>query len=218
LGNPAFDTAGKETQPDLEYLRAGAAFQPLPYAEEEVSSIGRLYRSKKKDAEVFVKEDARESLLKSGAGRPFKVLHLATHGFVDDRIPALSGLLLAPGAAPDGEDGFLRLNEIFQLKLGADLVILSACETALGKEVRGEGMIGLTRAFFYAGARSVVASLWMVSDRSTALLMREFHAHLLDGEDAPAALRRAKLGLLKSKDPRFRHPFFWAPFIVIGRS
>jgi len=157
-----------------------------------------------------------EGVIKSGAERPFKILHFATHGFIDDRVPALSGLLLAPGAAPNGDDGYLRLNEIFNLKMDADLVVLSACETALGKEVRGEGMVGLTRAFFYAGARSVIASLWMVSDQSTALLMEDFHAHYLRGDGVAAALRRAKLGLLKGKDPRHRHPFFWAPFVVMG--
>lgn len=218
LGNPVFDGGKPQAAPQLAYLRAGAALQPLPYAEEEVSSIGQLYRSNNKETELFVGDTAQEGILKSESRRPFKILHFATHGFVDDRVPALSGLLLTPGAALDGDDGFLRLNEIFHLKMNADLVVLSACETALGKEVRGEGMVGLTRAFFYAGARSVIASLWMVSDRSTALLMEAFYAHYLQGEDIATALRRAKLGLLKAKDPRFRHPFFWAPFVVIGCS
>ena len=218
LGNPVFEGEGKQGRAQLEYLRAGASLQPLPYAEEEVSSIGKLYQSNRKETELYVRDKALESVLKSGAGRPFKILHLATHGFVDDRVPALSGLLLAPGAGPDGDDGYLRLNEIFHLKMNADLVVLSACETALGKEVRGEGMVGLTRAFFYAGARSVIASLWMVSDKSTALLMEDFYAHYLKGEDAATALRRAKLGLLDGKDPRYRHPYFWAPFVFMGPS
>jgi len=216
MGNPVFEDKEKATRADVEYLRAGAQLLPLPYAEEEVSSISQIYQQAGGKAESYVKEKAREEVMKSGDCRQFKNLHFATHGFIDDRVPALSGLLLAPSRNPEGEDGFLRLNEVFQLKLDAQLVTLSACETALGKQVRGEGMIGLTRAFFYAGARSVIASLWMVSDQSTALLMQGFYSEYAKGERPSMALRRAKLELLKGDRLTYCHPFFWAPFVLAG--
>lgn len=216
LGNPAYGGTEKTPAADVEYLRAGARLLPLPYAEEEVLSISRIYQQNGGRTESYVKDKALEEVLKSKDRGPFRNLHFATHGFIDDRVPALSGLLLAASATPDGEDGFLRLNEIFHLDLSARLVTLSACETALGKEVRGEGMIGLTRAFFYAGAQSVIASLWMVSDQSTALLMRAFYSEYVKGVSPSAAMRRAKLELLKGSDKTYRHPFFWAPFIVTG--
>jgi CHAT domain-containing protein/tetratricopeptide (TPR) repeat protein len=218
LGNPVLEVQDLPDRLPLERRRTGARLEPLPFAEEEVSSISRLYQQNKKSHALYVRENASEGLLKSDDCGRFRILHFATHGLIDDRVPALSGLLLAPGVAPDGDDGYLRLNEIFHLKMNADLVVLSACETALGKVVRGEGMVGLTRAFFYAGARSVIASLWMVNDRSTALLMRGFHAQYLKGKDASAALRQAKVDLLEGKDLRYRHPFFWAPFVLMGMT
>jgi CHAT domain-containing protein/tetratricopeptide (TPR) repeat protein len=216
FGNPLFENREEAAQADVEYLRAGARLQPLPYAEEEVSSICRIYQRSGGRTESYVQEEALEEILKSKNCGQYKNIHFATHGFVDDRVPALSGLLLAPSRKPDGEDGFLRLNEIFPLHLNARLVTLSACETALGKEVRGEGMIGLTRAFFYAGAQSVMASLWMVSDQSTAILMRDFYKEYVKGRRPSLALRLAKLELLKGDNPTYRHPFFWAPFILAG--
>jgi CHAT domain-containing protein/tetratricopeptide (TPR) repeat protein len=216
FGNPLFENREEAAQADVEYLRAGARLQPLPYAEEEVSSISRIYQQSGGRTESYVQDEALEEILKSKSCGQYKNIHFATHGFVDDRVPALSGLLLAPSRKPDGEDGFLRLNEIFPLHLNARLVTLSACETALGKEVRGEGMIGLTRAFFYAGAQSVMASLWMVSDQSTAILMRDFYKEYVKGRRPSLALRLAKLELLKGDNPTYRHPFFWAPFILAG--
>jgi CHAT domain-containing protein/Tfp pilus assembly protein PilF len=216
LGNPVFEDEGKSPRVDLEYLRSGAHLLPLPYAEEEVSSISQIYQQTGGKTESYVKDKALEEIVKSKDCGRFKNLHFATHGLIDDRVPALSGLLLAPSRNAEGEDGFLRLNEIFQLKLNAQLVTLSACETALGKEVRGEGMIGLTRAFFYAGARSVMASLWMVSDQSTALLMRDFYSYYAKGEKPLTSLRQAKLRFLKGDVADYRHPFFWAPFVLAG--
>jgi CHAT domain-containing protein/Tfp pilus assembly protein PilF len=216
MGNPVFEHQERAVQADMEYLRAGARLLPLPYAEEEVASISRIYQRAGGRTESYVKDRALEEILKSQDCGQYKNLHFATHGFTDDRVPALSGLLLAPSEKPDGEDGFLRLNEIFPLNLNARLVTLSACETALGKEVRGEGMIGLTRAFFYAGAQSVMASLWMVSDQSTAILMCDFYEEYVKGERPALSLRLAKLKLLEGEDLSYRHPFFWAPFILAG--
>jgi CHAT domain-containing protein len=112
-------------------------------------------------------------------------------------------------------DGFLRLHEVYDLSLAADLVVLSGCRTALGKEVKGEGLLGLTRGFLYAGASRVMASLWPVRDRATAELMRRFYRGLLqDGLPPAAALRAAQRSL--RRDPRWRDPFYWAPFILQG--
>jgi CHAT domain-containing protein/Tfp pilus assembly protein PilF len=217
LGNPVIEEEGKAASAVVEYLRAsGVPLTSLPYAEKEVSSISQIYKDKGKEAESYVKEKALEEVIKSGKIMRFKTLHFATHGLIDDRVPALSGLLLAPSKDPEGDDGFLRLNEIFNLNLNADLVTLSACETALGKEVRGEGMVGLTRAFFYAGARSIVASLWMVSDQSTSKLMEDFYLNLVQGKTRRDALRLAKLKLLQSDEAFYNHPFFWAPFVLMG--
>lgn len=217
LGNPIIKEEGKVENAAIEYIRAsGVHLSPLPFAENEVLSISEVYKGRGKKTEVYVKEEALEEVVKSKKAGQYKILHFATHGLIDDRVPALSGLLLAPSKEPEGDDGFLRLNEIFNLNLNADLITLSACETALGKEVRGEGMIGLTRAFFYAGARSIVASLWMVSDQSTSKLMEDFYQNLVQGKKSSEALQLAKLKLLKSDDVFYNHPFFWAPFVFMG--
>jgi CHAT domain-containing protein/Tfp pilus assembly protein PilF len=218
IGNPFFgEEEEKAGNTALEFVRSrGVQLESLPYAEEEVLAIQNVYEIHGKSAEVYVQENATENIIKSGKTNQYKIFHFATHGLIDDRFPALSGLLLSPGKEPEGEDGFLRLNEIFNLNLNCDLVTLSACETALGKEIRGEGIIGLIRAFFYAGARSVIASLWMVSDRSTSKLMEEFYINLVAGNTPRQALRLAKLKLLKGDEAVFTHPFFWAPFVVMN--
>jgi CHAT domain-containing protein len=114
------------------------------------------------------------------------------------------------------EDGLLQVYEIFNLKLNADLVVLSACKSGLGKKVRGEGLIGLTRAFMYAGAPSVVVSLWSVVDRSTASLMVKFYETLNQAGDKAEALRQAKLKMIQN--PLYAHPYYWAPFVLIGSA
>jgi CHAT domain-containing protein len=127
--------------------------------------------------------------------------------------PELSGLVLSlvdEKGAP--RDGFLRLHDIYNLNLPVELVVLSACETGLGKEVKGEGLIGLVRGFLYAGARGVIASSWAVDDAATAELMTELYRGLFDGRSPAAALREAQAAV--SKIPRFRHPYYWAGFEV----
>jgi len=117
-----------------------------------------------------------------------------------------------------GQDGFLRTDEVFNLRLGSPLVMLSACETGLGKEKRGEGVIGLTRAFMYAGAPTVGVSLWSVADKSTADLMTDFYKRLLTAgstESSPSgAMRGAQLAMISAK--KYSAPFYWAPFILVG--
>ena len=146
----------------------------------------------------------------------YRILHFATHGLLNNEQPELSGLVFSlvdeNGMA---QDGFLRLHEIFDLKINADLVVLSACETGLGKEIRGEGLIGLTRGFMYAGAPRVVASLWKIDDLASAELMKLFYqAMLKDGLRPAAALRTAQDQLSKQK--RWASPYFWAGFVLQG--
>ncbi len=135
---------------------------------------------------------------------------------LNSQHPHLSGLVLSL-VDPQGraQDGFLQMHDIYNLKLNADLVVLSACETALGRDVRGEGLIGLTRGFMYAGAPRVVASLWRVPDSATAELMKRFYEGLLrDGLRPAAALRRAQVAL--SNERRWSAPYYWAGFIIQG--
>jgi CHAT domain-containing protein len=144
------------------------------------------------------------------------ILHFATHGLINSAHPELSGLVLSlvdPRGQP--QDGFLRLHDIYNLKLDAALVVLSACQTALGKDIRGEGLIGLTRGFMYAGAPRVVASLWAVEDRATAELMKRFYEGMLKrGLTASAALRDAQLAL--RRDRRWSDPYYWGAFVLQG--
>lgn len=160
--------------------------------------------------------DAERSLVLEGQLASYRIVHFATHGIIHADYPALSGLALSQfDASGKRQDGFLRLHDIYGLRLHADLVVLSACRTALGKEVRGEGLLGLTRGFLYAGARRVTASLWSVPDGATAELMERFYRAMVEGDLTPAAaLRQAQLSMLRQR--RWRDPHNWAGFVLIG--
>jgi len=141
------------------------------------------------------------------------IIHMACHGIINEEHPTLSGLVLSK----DGNDnGFLSVKDVLNLPpLKSRLVVLSACQTGLGKLVRGEGMVGLTRAFMYAGTPTVLVSLWSVSDVSTATLMGEFYRNLVKEKLSKTdALRKAQLSLLGNE--KFAHPFYWAPFVLVG--
>jgi CHAT domain-containing protein len=157
----------------------------------------------------------REAVLSADLSR-YQYLHFATHGLVDSRYPGLSALAFSQfDSHGTPQDGYLRLHDIYDLELRADLVVLSACETALGREVRGEGLIGLTQGFMYAGARSVVASLWQVPDRATAELMTRFYSFMLnDGMRPVEALRQAQLAIASER--RWSNPYFWGGFVLLG--
>ena len=145
-----------------------------------------------------------------------RIIHLATHALINSQNPQLSGVVLSLfDENGQAQDGFLRLFEIYNLKLDSDLVVLSACQTALGSDVKGEGLIGLTRGFMYAGAPRVVASLWSIDDRATAELMKKFYRKMLGENLRPAAaLRAAQIEMLKN--PRFEPPYYWAAFTLQG--
>jgi CHAT domain-containing protein len=161
-------------------------------------------------------EASRTTALRPDLGE-YRIVHFATHGMLNNIHPELSGIVLSlVDEAGRQRDGFLRLQDIYNLKLPAELVVLSACQTGLGKEVKGEGLIGLTRGFMYAGAPRIVASLWKVDDRATSELMKRFYQGLLGPEALrPAgALRQAQLSIWKQK--QWRSPYYWAAFVLQG--
>jgi CHAT domain-containing protein/tetratricopeptide (TPR) repeat protein len=160
-------------------------------------------------------EASRDTAMSPDLGK-YQIVHFATHGFVNTEHPELSGLILSlVDEHGRQQNGILELSDIYNMKLSADLVVLSACETGLGENVRGEGLLGLTRGFMYAGSRGVVASLWNVDDRATAALMGDFYKGMLrDGLTPASALRAAKMQVWRQK--RWRHPYYWAGFILQG--
>ncbi|MGE0432033.1 MAG: CHAT domain-containing protein [Planctomycetota bacterium] len=199
-------------------------FARLPNTAREVDAIVRGAADRGQVVRL-VREEASEADLRTHATHA-RYLHIATHGVLDERNPAFSGLVLTQpagdaAAARAGEnDGYLYLMEIFNLKVDAEVVVLSACQTGLGRLVNGEGVEGLTRAFMYAGAPRLVVSLWSVDDASTATLMTAFYDRLWQaGGDAASrttarALAEAKRQLIRSD--RFSAPYFWSPFVAIG--
>lgn len=187
---------------------------PLPGMEREVQEIAQPYGVQ---AVVRTKEQATETKFK-GECDTARVIHLACHGLLEDRDPLASGVVLTPSS---GDDGVLQAWEIFKLKTNADMVVLSACQTGLGKEVQSEGIVGLTRAFQYSGARSIVVSLWPVKDESTSALMKAFYAQLRGGSSKDEALQVAMKAVRETtewngKHVNWRSPHFWSPFILIG--
>jgi CHAT domain-containing protein/Flp pilus assembly protein TadD len=222
FGDPKYEPASEGGLAST--LRVASAsgrlnFQPLPYSRSEIDGIAQLFP--KDDRELFFGEAATEENVKSpdrlGA---YRLIHFSTHGYVNEARPRFSGLVLSlPASAASAragkqsEDGLLAAYEIFNLKLKADLVVLSACETGLGKEIKGEGLMSLTRAFMYAGAPSVVVSLWNVNDETAADLMIRFYRHLQSGKTKSEALRQAQLETIRDNG----FPFFWAPFVLIGK-
>jgi len=177
----------------------------IPFAQNEVAKISSLYP----DSTVLTRKMAAESMIKSQAGA-YNVLHFATHGVFDADRPLNSALLLS---ACEKDDGRLTVSEIFDLDLNAAMVILSACQSGMSKIKAGDEMTGLPRAFIYAGASTVIASLWNVNDRSTSVLMQKYY-HNLKGIRKPDALRSAQLALLN--DHRYKEPYYWAAFTLTG--
>lgn len=185
---------------------------PLEYSRSEVDKISSLYSSNKQ--KLLFGDDAREEEIKSENLTRYKKLHFSTHGILDEQFPARSAIVLTLDDDPV-EDGFLQMHEIFNLNINADLVVLSACQTGLGRLMKGEGVIGISRAFFYAGASSILVSLWNVEDKSTAQLMVNFYQNLESGMSKSKAIQKAKLQFI-SQNGRESHPFFWAPFVLSG--
>ena len=190
-------------------LDRNGAITPLPGTAREAKSIEVHFPA----ARVLSQKAATEEAVKSESAQ-FSILHFATHGLFNDTAPMLSSVILAQPAQNSVEDGFLTAREIFGLDWNADLVVLSACDTGRGEKRSGEGAIGLTWAIFAAGVPSQVVSQWKVDDSATAELMQHFYASLRAGQSKSAAHQAASLAWLKN--PAHAHPYFWAPFILVG--
>lgn len=234
FGDPSYPGGAGGTLRDAELRSAasrGLALHALPGTRREVEAIARLFPGR---SQVFLAEAATEESVRS-LGADVRFLHLACHGIFDSRMPMNSSLALSvPAAGPEAhENGLLQAWEIIErLRLEVDLATLSACETAVGGEMGGEGLIGLTRAFLYAGARSVLSSLWKVEDESTSTLMSHLYRQLRAGRPKDEALRAAQLELLRggaraggrsrgigglaARGGSLRHPFYWAAFQLSG--
>jgi len=189
---------------------------PLPEAETEVAEVAAIVPSKLK--KVLVGREAEEKTFKALAP-DYATIHLATHGVLDNRDPLYSHLLLTKTDGDVENDGSLEAREIMNMHLNADLAVLSACETGNGRISPGEGVIGMSWAFFVAGTRSMVVSQWRVNSASTSQLMKNFYEALArrrDRGNKSEALREASIRLLK--DPRYRHPFYWGGFVLVGTN
>lgn len=192
----------------------GDSFERLPASREEAEALAALAPPGEVQVALGFAADRSRALGDRLGG--FRIVHFATHGVLDTERPALSGLALSTvDERGQACEGFLHLRDVYNLRLDADLVVLSGCRTALGREVRGEGLIGLTRGFQYAGAARVVASLWRVEDRATAALMTLFYRAMWEeGLSPAAALRQAQIRLRGER--RWRDPYYWAGFVLEG--
>ncbi len=190
------------------------SLERLRFSREEATAISNLAPAGERW--IAIDFDANRAAVEKPELSRYRIVHFATHGLIDSRHPELSGIVLSMvDREGHPQDGLLPLHEIYNLKLNADLVVLSACQTALGESVRSEGMVGLTRGFMYAGAPQVLASLWSVQDRAAAEFMRRFYDALLRrGLAAPAALQSAQRSMLQ--DPRWSDPYYWSAFILQG--
>jgi CHAT domain-containing protein len=189
-------------------------FDRLRASRREAETIVEL-AGKNNAVEELDFDSSRETATSDALGQ-YRIIHIATHGLLNSRNPELSGLVFSlVDRQGKPQNGFLEAQDIYNLKLGADLVVLSACQTALGKEIRGEGLVGLTRAFMYAGVPRVVASLWKVPDQATTELMQKFYRGILQqGLQPAAALRAAQFAMWK--EPRRSAPYYWAGFTLQG--
>lgn len=208
---PGFTSAKPDAFAHL-IMRDGESLEELPYSETELQSISALFPTRSR---LFLHEEATEENFKNNAGG-YKYVHVATHGFINNDNPKLSHLAFSqPQQADSLQDGILFSREIYNLTLNADLLVLSACRTGAGQIIKGEGLMALTRGFFYSGARNIVASLWNVYDERTSRLMVEFYREIATGKSYSAALREAKLKM--SANPATAAPLSWAGFVLMGK-
>ena len=213
IGNPALADASVADRnvPSSDSVLVPSEIRPLPSAEKQVRALAELYGAE--HSKVLVGAGAHEDTFKQLAGG-YDVIHFATHGLLNNAAPMYSRLLMAQTDLAPDEDGLLEAWEWLPLRLHARLAVLSACETGRGRVSDGEGMIGLSWALLRAGCPAVVVSQWKVDSASSTELMIAFHQHLLAGDDPADALRAA--GLALAQNPKYRHPFYWAPFVLVG--
>ena len=215
FGNPSSKSIVKSADASRVAL-PGEIYADLPEAEKQVKALSALYGANR--SLIFTGSNATEAAFKKSADN-FEVLHLATHGFLNDSSPLYSYILLAEGDADDSEDGKLEAREIMRMNLTANLVVLSACETGRGRIGAGEGLIGLSWSFFVAGSPTTMASLWKVESASTTELMLDFYRQMRNKAkltSKSAALRASSIKLLKTE--KYAHPFYWAGFVIIGNN
>jgi len=211
----------------------GKTFNELPYAKKEVETISKLYQSKGYDAYAILSNDANEKYFKHQL-KYFNIVHIATHGFSNDEKPVLSGLVFSQPdpknikvsekcidqnaemfVLEESNDGILYAGEMYNLDISADLMVLSACETGIGKLVKGEGLIAMTRGLIYSGAKNIVYSLWKISDKHTHQFMLDFYQAVLDGSSYAQALREAKLNMIQNESTAY--PKLWSGYMLIGQ-
>jgi CHAT domain-containing protein len=200
----------------IEHLAddSGLIIRRLKFTRQEADQIlAEAPRAKNFKAVDF---KANRAMATGGELSKYRYVHFATHGYIDSDRPDLSAIVLSlVDEEGKPEDGFLRAHDIYNLNLPAEVVVLSACETGLGKQIKGEGLVGLTQGFMYAGARRVVVSLWNVNDKATAELMARFYRGMLRENKTPAAaLRTAQLEM--SQQGKWRSPYYWAAFVLQG--
>ncbi|MCC5914190.1 MAG: CHAT domain-containing protein [Balneolaceae bacterium] len=221
LGLAPFYDESADVDEDSGLERYFTGFSPLPLSSYETKEISDLFSQRRtfrdfffpQKTEVLVDRRATKTRMMSGSLEDYSFIHFATHAFVNEENPALSGIALHSGS--DYSDGVIYLNDIYNMQMNADLVVLSACDTGLGAVRRGEGLIGFSRAFFYAGASNLVVSMWRVSDQPTSRLMINFYGQILDGNSYGRSIREAKLELISN--PETAAPRYWAAFVLNGR-
>ncbi|UCC41516.1 MAG: CHAT domain-containing protein [Candidatus Aminicenantes bacterium] len=217
FGDPFFgsDEELASARDTLKTSRPVGAFNVsrLEYSGQEVERIASLFKKTKSD--TFKGKEASEEKLKDLNLRDYKIFHLATHCLIDDKKPDRSSIVFSIGNA-SAEDEILQMREVFNLKLSSDLVTLSACQTGLGEFIRGEGIEGLSRSFFYAGASSTLISLWPVHDQATSQFMERYYSHLRSSNSIMDSLQKTKLEMINSDI--LSHPYYWAGFIITGNS
>ena len=227
-GASIFDSLNFDNYETLRSISIdGKTYNHLPYSEKEVSSIASLFKDKNLNAEAYLYGQANEISFKSNIS-DYQYIHLATHGIVNEKNPNLSGIIFAQPDSETGEkeladmelenassdDGILFAGEMYNLDLNADLVVLSACETGLGRIVNGEGIMSMTRGFIYSGTPNILFSLWKVGDKNTYELMVNFYTDIIGGQTYSKALRNAKLKLIENEATAF--PANWAGFTLVG--
>lgn len=183
----------------------------LPWSEKELKNISTII-----NGVAYLHSEATETAFKQNAGN-FGILHLATHVILNDKEPLYSKFVFSKDPNSD-EDGYLHLYELYNLRLNANMAVLSACETGVGKNIKGEGMMSLARGFAYAGCPSVIMSLWSIDDKSTSMIINKFYERLAQGKSKDIALRDAKLSLIQSSDPVLSNPYYWAGLVVVGNT
>ena len=226
VGRRREPSGDEDTQSTLiaNIVLRGLNLDRLVFSREEVLRIAHVFGVSPTSDHINLRDRATVQRLRELDLSQYRILHFAAHGILSDEVTRSSQPALVLSQGGNDSTNLLQFSDILRMKLDADLVVLSACETGLGTLREGEGIVGLTRAFIYAGAASTVVSLWKVEDQSTSLFMERFYQHLKRGLSKAEALRQAKLDIIRSnvdlkatgRREELASPFYWAPFILVG--